>query len=73
MMSEADDERSFLIDESLAFRFGILEGNSTCAWRDLSGDDGDLWEFVSSTVSLSQSMIELTSRMSQAPRTNSSN
>lgn len=47
----ADDERSFLIDEQLEFRFGSLDGDATCAWRDLSGDDGDLWEFVSSRVS----------------------
>lgn len=37
----------FLIDEALGFRFGSLDGDATFAWRDLSGDDGDLWEFVS--------------------------
>lgn len=47
----ADDERVYLIDESLEFRFGSLDGDATCAWKDLSGDDGDLWEFVSSKVS----------------------
>jgi hypothetical protein len=47
----ADDERVFLIDEALEFRFGSLDGDATCAWNDLSGDDGDLWEFVSSRVS----------------------
>jgi hypothetical protein len=46
----ADDERVFLIDEALEFRFGSLDGDATCAWNDLSGDDGDLWEFVSSRV-----------------------
>ena len=50
----ADDERSFLIDEALQFRFGSLDGDATCAWRDLSGDDGDLWEFVSSRVSVAE-------------------
>jgi hypothetical protein len=47
----ADDERVFLIDEGLEFRFGSLDGDATCAWKDLSGDEGDLWEFVSSRVS----------------------
>lgn len=46
----ADDERVFLIDEALEFRFGSLDGDATFAWRDMSGDDGDLWEFVSSKV-----------------------
>ncbi|ORX38466.1 cytoplasm protein, partial [Kockovaella imperatae] len=45
--AETDDERVFLLDESLGFRFGSLEGHSTCSWSDLSGDEGDLWEFVS--------------------------
>jgi len=43
----------FLIDEALEFRFGSLDGDATCAWKDLSGDEGDLWEFVSSRVSQS--------------------
>jgi hypothetical protein len=46
----ADDERLFLIDQVLGFRFGSVDGDATCAWRDLS-DDGDLWEFVFSKVS----------------------
>lgn len=50
--TSADDERVFLIDEALEFRFGSLDGDATCAWNDLSGDEGDLWEFVSSRVSL---------------------
>ncbi|WVR00053.1 hypothetical protein IAU59_007195 [Kwoniella sp. CBS 9459] len=45
--AETDDERVFLIDQSLEFRFGTLDGDATCAWRDMSGDEGDLWEFVS--------------------------
>lgn len=47
LTSPADDERVFLIDQALGFRFGSLDGDATFAWRDLSGDDGDLWEFVS--------------------------
>jgi hypothetical protein len=30
---------------------GVLDGDATCSWKDLSGDEGDLWEFVSSKVS----------------------
>lgn len=48
--STADDERVFLVDETLAFRFSTIDGDATCGWKDLSGDDGDLWEFVSSKV-----------------------
>lgn len=46
----ADDERVFLIDEELHFHFATLDGDATCSWRDLSGDEGDMWEFVSSKV-----------------------
>ncbi|TXT07058.1 uncharacterized protein COLE_06389 [Cutaneotrichosporon oleaginosum] len=44
--AESDDERVFLIDQALGFRFGSLDGDATFAWRDLSGDEGDLWEFI---------------------------
>lgn len=75
-MLVADDERVFLIDEALEFRFGSLDGDATCAWNDLSGDDGDLWEFVSSRVSsLGPVTIVtesgLTIRAYQRPRTGS--
>jgi hypothetical protein len=46
----ADDERVFLIDQALEFRFGSLDGYATFSWADLSGDEGDLWEFVCSKV-----------------------
>ncbi|KAL7422730.1 Vacuolar import and degradation protein 27 [Cryptotrichosporon argae] len=56
--AETDDERAFLIDQALAFRFGQLDGDATFAWRDLSGDEGDLWEFVcSKTVSKATSKV----------------
>lgn len=42
----AEDERVFLLDQALSFRSGILDGDVTFAWRDLSGDPGDMWEFV---------------------------
>ena len=41
------DEKVFLLDESLRFRSEVREGGEKVfAWRDLSGDPGDLYEFV---------------------------
>jgi len=41
------DERTFLLDEGLAFRTDSRQGGEAVfAWCDLSGDDGDLYEFV---------------------------
>ncbi|KAL2072445.1 hypothetical protein VTL71DRAFT_11788 [Oculimacula yallundae] len=41
------DEKTFLLDEELHFRSEIREGGEkVLAWRDLSGDVGDLYEFV---------------------------
>ncbi|KAL9114126.1 MAG: hypothetical protein Q9227_001898 [Pyrenula ochraceoflavens] len=41
------DEKTFLLDESLHFRSEVREGGEkVLAWRDLSGDVGDLYEFV---------------------------
>lgn len=41
------DEKTFLLDESLHFRSQLREGGEkVLAWRDLSGDQGDLYEFV---------------------------
>jgi len=41
------DEKTFLLDESLQFRTDIRQtGEKVFAWNDLSGDRGDLWEFV---------------------------
>lgn len=50
------DEKTFLLDEALRFRVEIREsGETVFAWRDLSGDNGDLYEFVcDSQVSTSQ-------------------
>ncbi|CAB4445737.1 unnamed protein product [Rhizophagus irregularis] len=41
-----EEEKVFLIDESLKFRKGQIEGLTTFSWRDLSGDPDDLFEFV---------------------------
>ncbi|PKC13768.1 VID27-domain-containing protein [Rhizophagus irregularis] len=43
---ELEEEKVFLIDESLKFRKGQIEGLTTFSWRDLSGDPDDLFEFV---------------------------
>lgn len=44
------DEKIFLLDEQIHFRSEIREGgDKVLAWRDLSGDVGDLYEFVCDT------------------------
>ncbi|PHH90844.1 hypothetical protein CDD83_2510 [Cordyceps sp. RAO-2017] len=41
------DEKTFLLDEALHFRVDFRDGDETVlAWRDLSGDTGDVYEFV---------------------------
>ena len=41
------DEKIFLLDESLQLRTDVRQtGEKIFAWRDLSGDVEDLWEFV---------------------------
>ena len=41
------DEKTFLLDESLHFRSEIHDdGEIVLAWYDLSGDEGDLYQFV---------------------------
>ncbi|EMC95758.1 hypothetical protein BAUCODRAFT_70801 [Baudoinia panamericana UAMH 10762] len=41
------DEKTFLLDEELHFRVHLKEdGQAVLAWRDLSGDEGDLFEFA---------------------------
>ncbi|KAK5995548.1 Vacuolar import and degradation protein 27 [Cladobotryum mycophilum] len=45
------DEKTFLLDEALHFRVEAREaGETVLAWRDLSGDNGDLYEFVCDSV-----------------------
>ncbi|KAK7976383.1 hypothetical protein PG989_014846 [Apiospora arundinis] len=50
------DEKTFLLDEALHFRVESREGSENIlAWKDLSGDVGDLFEFVcDGTVSANQ-------------------
>lgn len=41
------DEKVFLLDQALHFRSVVRDGGErVLAWRDLSGDPGDLYEFV---------------------------
>ncbi|KAL0939725.1 vid27 family protein [Colletotrichum truncatum] len=45
------DEKTFLLDEALHFRVEFREGSEkVLAWRDLSGDTGDVYEFVCDNV-----------------------
>lgn len=47
------DEKQFLLDEELRFRVDLKEdGETVLAWRDLSGDEGDLFEFVCAASTL---------------------
>jgi hypothetical protein len=41
------DEKVFLLDQSLHFRSEVRQdGSKVLAWDDLSGDEGDLFEFI---------------------------
>ncbi|KAM7188093.1 VID27 cytoplasmic domain containing protein [Rhypophila sp. PSN 637] len=52
------DEKTFLLDEALHFRVENREGSErVLAWRDLSGDAGDVYEFVCDT-SIKPSEVE---------------
>lgn len=65
------DEKTFLLDEALHFRTEIREGGEkVLAWRDLSGDPGDLYEFVcdNSVQSSEVETFELTARRCQYER-----
>ncbi|KAJ9148656.1 VID27-domain-containing protein [Pleurostoma richardsiae] len=46
-LSSERDEKTFLLDEALHFRVENREGSEkVLCWRDLSGDAGDVYEFV---------------------------
>lgn len=46
-LSSEKDEKTFLLDQSLHFRSDIRDnGEAVFAWQDLSGDPGDLYEFI---------------------------
>jgi hypothetical protein len=65
------DERTFLLDEALHFRVESREGSeNVLAWKDLSGDIGDLYEFVcdASVQSAQVEAFELVAKQSQYER-----
>jgi hypothetical protein len=43
---DSKDERIFLLDEALHFRSSFVDGTTVLAWRDLSGDPGDVYKFI---------------------------
>ncbi|RYP42237.1 hypothetical protein DL767_000401 [Monosporascus sp. MG133] len=46
-LSNEGDEKTFLLDEALHFRVESRDSSETVlAWRDLSGDAGDVYEFI---------------------------
>ena len=46
-LGDDKDEKAFLLDQSLHFRTEVRgNGDKVLAWKDLSGDPGDLFEFV---------------------------
>jgi len=47
---ETKDERVFLLDEALHFRTTFVNGAVVIAWRDLSGDPGDVYKFTCDTA-----------------------
>ncbi|RFU27900.1 hypothetical protein B7463_g8448, partial [Scytalidium lignicola] len=55
-LSAERDEKVFLLDEELHFRSEIREGGEkVLAWKDLSGDIGDVYEFVcDNSITVSQ-------------------
>lgn len=70
-LSADRDEKTFLLDEGLHFRSELREGGEKVfAWRDLSGDAGDLYEFVCDTFTGNQESeaFELIARQCQYER-----
>ncbi|KAK1753182.1 hypothetical protein QBC47DRAFT_387961 [Echria macrotheca] len=65
------DEKTFLLDEALHFRVENREGSEkVLAWRDLSGDAGDVYEFVCdpSVTQAQVSQFELIAKQCQYER-----
>ncbi|KAL7619719.1 Vacuolar import and degradation protein 27 [Parahypoxylon ruwenzoriense] len=65
------DEKTFLLDEALHFRVESREGSQkVLAWKDLSGDVGDVYEFVCdpSTKSAQVEAFERIARQCQYER-----
>lgn len=65
------DEKTFLLDEALHFRVENREGSGRIlAWKDLSGDVGDVYEFVcdASVQSMSVEAFERIAKQCQYER-----
>ena len=59
------DEKAFLLDDALHFRVEIREGGEkVLAWRDLSGDTGDVYEFVCD-ISVTSGQVQQFVRVAQ--------
>lgn len=54
------DEKTFLLDEALHFRFENRGsgGEKVLCWRDLSGDAGDVYEFVCDRTDTSPAQVD---------------
>ncbi|KLU90960.1 vacuolar import and degradation protein 27 [Magnaporthiopsis poae ATCC 64411] len=54
------DEKTFLLDEALHFRFENRGGGGekVLCWRDLSGDAGDVYEFVCDRTDTSPAQVD---------------
>lgn len=64
------DEKTFLLDQELHFRSEIREGEKVLAWKDLSGDPGDVFEFIcdSSTTAAEVASFEVVAIQCQFER-----
>ncbi|KAF2083631.1 VID27-domain-containing protein [Saccharata proteae CBS 121410] len=65
------DEKTFLLDEGIHLRTDTRStGETVFAWKDLSGDEGDLWEFVCdrSVQSSTTAAFELVAKQCQYER-----
>lgn len=68
---EDQDERTFLIDAALHIAYTTTDENQiVIIWRDLTGEDGDFFEFVcdASTKDLAFDKFDLTARRCQYER-----
>ncbi|KAJ2981718.1 hypothetical protein NQ176_g1855 [Zarea fungicola] len=60
------DEKTFLLDEALHLRVELREGgDNVIAWRDLSGDTGDVYEFVCDSNAVAPNQIQRFLRAAQ--------
>lgn len=61
-LADEHDERTFLLDEALTLRIESTRqtpSEITIAWRDLSGDAGDIYEFITDSSTQVQQFIKV--------------